>query len=142
MHGLNSAAIEPLHGALYDLAWYGGQTSVFRLFLSRLGVTVSEETGRIAKIFQALEGNPMRVHWLIEVLMAGCFIMYVFDNLDWRGKTNRVHSYQHSAASGGIYMLNTRARSSVAIPLRKSPASTSSPAWTLWSKCVYTPLCQ
>ena len=105
-HALNPEATQPIHSALYDLAWWGGDTSVFRQILARLGITVSEEHGRVSKIFAALEGQPYREAWLKALLSGLGFVMVVFDNLDWRGRVNRLHNYASSSNSGGIHITN------------------------------------
>jgi hypothetical protein len=84
----------------------GGNTSIFRTILARLGVTISEEEGRQRRIFDSLQHSHTLRLFLTKYFDEGHYLMYVADNLDWRGLVNRVHTYEHSGGSTDMHILN------------------------------------
>jgi hypothetical protein len=67
-------------------------------------VTISEEAGRQRRIFDSLQQPHTLRLFLTKWFKDGHYLMYVADNLDWRGLVNRMHTYEHEHSGGSTDM--------------------------------------
>ena len=49
LHGINPELDQPLHAAMHRMAFYGGDTHIFRKFCIRMNMIGGEETARCVR---------------------------------------------------------------------------------------------
>ena len=128
MHAVDPRMNQPLHQSLHRLAFFGGDSYVFRNFLARLNVLTSEEGARLTRIYESDESTAARKLYVQKRLDEGYYFMLAVDNLDWATMRSAVHLYQRSKGDQGRHILNR-----MAFALKTTPTIRALPdEWTAY----------
>ena len=130
LHGINPELDQPLHAAMHRMAFYGGDTHIFRKFCIRMNMIGGEETARCVRIWQSEESTDARKMYVRLELANGCYFLLAVDNLDWAAMRTALHQYECSKGDQGRHILNR-----MVFALKTTPEIRALPdEWGLWKR--------